>query len=122
MRINFKYSLGFIALFIIEVLIALYVRDSFVRPYLGDVLVVILLYCLVRSILSKRIKLLPMYLFFFATLVEVAQYFRIIEVLRLKSNTVLSTAVGSSFDVKDVLCYLTGAVLLFIWEKVAVKF
>ena len=36
-------------LFVIEVLIALYVRDSIIRPYVGDFLVVIMLYCFVRA-------------------------------------------------------------------------
>lgn len=33
------YIISFLMIFCIEVLIALYVRDSFVRPYMGDALV-----------------------------------------------------------------------------------
>ncbi|HIB66328.1 MAG TPA: DUF2809 domain-containing protein, partial [Phycisphaerales bacterium] len=29
----------------VEVYIGLYVRDSFIRPFVGDMLVVVLLYC-----------------------------------------------------------------------------
>ena len=32
----------------VEIVIALYVRDAFVRPYVGDVLVVILIACFIR--------------------------------------------------------------------------
>lgn len=42
------YIISFLMIFCIEVLIALYVRDSFVRPYMGDALVVVLVYSFVR--------------------------------------------------------------------------
>ncbi len=35
--------ISFWVIFCIEVLIALYVRDNFVRPYIGDVLVVVVI-------------------------------------------------------------------------------
>ena len=43
------YFILSILLFIIEVLIALFAHDEFIRPYVGDLLVVVLLYCLVKS-------------------------------------------------------------------------
>jgi hypothetical protein len=49
-----------ILIFIIEVLIALFVSDSFVRPYLGDVLVVILIYCFIKSFLRLSVLSLAM--------------------------------------------------------------
>ena len=52
----------------IEFLIALYVHDSFVRPYIGDVLVVIVIYSLVRVVIADGVKLLPLYIFIFAFL------------------------------------------------------
>ena len=39
------YAICFAGLFVVETLIALFVRDAFIRPYMGDVLVVILIYC-----------------------------------------------------------------------------
>ena len=35
------YAICFAGLFVVETLIALFVRDAFIRPYMGDVLVVI---------------------------------------------------------------------------------
>jgi len=40
---NTKYFLLAFALFFVEVYIALYVHDDIIRPYIGDVLVVILI-------------------------------------------------------------------------------
>jgi nitrogen fixation/metabolism regulation signal transduction histidine kinase len=44
-----KYFYLTLILLLIEIFIGVYVRDSFVRPFLGDVLVVILVYCFIQS-------------------------------------------------------------------------
>lgn len=49
------YIISFLMIFCIEVLIALYVRDSFVRPYMGDALVVVLVYSFVRIFIPTGI-------------------------------------------------------------------
>ena len=38
------YGIATIILLVVEVLIALFVHDSIIRPYLGDVLVVVVIY------------------------------------------------------------------------------
>ena len=40
------YAIATVILLLIEVLIAVYVHDAFVRPYIGDVLVVVVIYTL----------------------------------------------------------------------------
>ena len=40
------YAIATVVLLLIEVLIAVYVHDAFVRPYIGDVLVVVVIYTL----------------------------------------------------------------------------
>lgn len=118
MKINPKYIFAFIILLIIEFIIGVFVRDAIIRPYVGDILVVILMYAFIRGIVGKPIKFLPIYLFVFACIVEMAQYYRIVDVLHLRGNKVLSAIIGTSFDVKDILCYLIGAVILVIWENI----
>ena len=51
MKKRIFYIISFLVIFCIEVLIALYVCDNFVRPYIGDVLVVVLVYSFVRIFL-----------------------------------------------------------------------
>ena len=46
---NKTYFLLALLLLLAEVLIALYLHDALIRPYGGDFLVVILLYCFVKS-------------------------------------------------------------------------
>jgi len=117
MKVNFKYLIAFFALFITEVFIALFVRDKIVRPFFGDVLVIVLMYSFIRSIVQRSIEFLPVYLFLFAVFVEITQYFQLVDKLGLKDNKVMATIMGTSFDVRDILCYFAGAVILIVWEK-----
>ncbi len=74
MKSRLKYACGFITCLIIEILIALFVHDNFVRPYIGDVLVVVVIYFLLRMIIDGKCKWLPIIIFVFAAGVEVSQY------------------------------------------------
>ena len=81
MKKRIFYIISFLVIFCIEVLIALYVRDRFIRPYVGDMLVVVLVYSFVRIFLPTGIPRMPFYVFLFACFVEVLQYFQLVETL-----------------------------------------
>lgn len=117
-----KYALAFVILLFIEVMIASYVRDSFVRPYVGDILVVILIYYFIRIFIPDKTRLLPLYIFIFATGVEILQYFNIVEILGLENNTFFSLLIGSVFDIKDIGCYGVGCLILGMIEIINSKY
>ena len=100
-----------VLLFLIELFIALFVRDRFIRPYFGDVLVVILVYCAVRVVLPEKPRLLPIYVFVFAVFVEITQYLDLAELLG--GGVFLETLIGTSFSWLDILCYLCGTILIY---------
>lgn len=102
------YIAAFFALVAIEVLIALFVNDNFVRPYVGDVLVVMVIYCFVRIFLPNGVKLLPLYVFAFALAVEIGQYFDVVALLGLENNRFISILLGRTFSVSDIVCYAVG--------------
>ena len=102
----------------VEVVIACYVHDRFIRPYVGDVLVVVVDYCFVRIWVPQGVRLLPLYVFLFAAGVEVLQYFHLVDLLGAGNNTFLRVVLGSVFDVKDILCYGIGCVFLEGFERV----
>jgi len=116
MKISVKYLVATIVILVVEVLIGLFVHDRFIRPYVGDILVVILLYTLIRSFVRKRIRAFPLFLFVFACIVEVVQYLNIIGMIGLRGNKLVSTIAGTKFDFLDIICYLIGATILFGWE------
>ena len=110
------YALLFLALLITEVLIALYVNDSFIRPFFGDVLVTVLLCCFCRFLIPRKIPALPVYVFLFATVVEISQYFDLVKLLGLENNRFLSVLMGRTFSALDILCYAVGCGLFFLLE------
>lgn len=116
MRIRKKYLLITIILFTLEAIIALYVHDKIIRPYIGDAIVVILLYYLIRIFFPTKIRLLPLYIFLFAVSVEVLQYFRFIEIIGLENNSFFKTMTGTSFSFIDILCYAIGCAFVCILE------
>ena len=121
MRKRLFYLTATLVLFAVEFCIALFVHDRFVRPFVGDVLVVILIYTFIRIFISEKVRLLPLYVFVFAAAVEILQYFRIVEVLGLQDNVIMSTVIGTSFDIRDILCYFVGCVFCGIWEVIRYK-
>lgn len=118
MKKRIVYTIGFLLLFCIEVLIALYVSDDFVRPYVGDVLVVVLIYSFVRIFLPTGIPGMPFYVFLFACMVEAMQYFRLAETLGM-TNRVAKVVLGSTFDWADIACYAVGCVLVVLFERLS---
>ena len=116
-KLRLAYATSFILLLFTEILIGLYVHDNFIRPYIGDVLVTILLCCLCRTVIPKGARALPIYVFVFATLVELAQYFEIVKILGVENNRLLSTIIGTSFSPIDLICYGVGCLIFWAAEK-----
>ncbi|MBL7872521.1 MAG: DUF2809 domain-containing protein [Cyclobacteriaceae bacterium] len=101
-----------IFIFVIEVLIALFVKDNFVRPYVGDVLVVILMYSFVKSFLRVPVLLLAMSVLVFSFLIEALQYIKIVERLGLEKSHFARTVIGTSFAWADILAYMLGIAII----------
>lgn len=110
------YLIAFILTFLVELFIALFVHDMFVRPYIGDVLVVVVIYFFVRIFVTEACSLLPVFIFIFAAGVEILQYFHFVERIGLYDNVFFRTLLGTSFDWIDILCYGVGSTFLMIWE------
>lgn len=104
------YGSIFCGLLATEVCIALFVNDSFIRPYVGDMLVTLLLCCLCRVIIPNKVRLLPLYVFAFAACVEIGQYFDLVALLGLADNRFLSVLMGRTFSWLDLLCYAVGCI------------
>ena len=118
---NFKYFLFALILFVVEVLIALFVRDSFFRPYFGDYLVVILIYCAVRTFVNASPLKVAIGVLAFSYLIEVLQYFNIVDRLGLTDNEISRTVIGYGFEWWDMLAYTLGIATVLIIERFSSK-
>lgn len=115
MRKRRAYFLAGLLLLAAEIVIGLFVRDRFVRPYLGDVLAAALLCCLARLVFPDKIRLLAFWVFLFCAAAEALQAFGLTARLGLQ-GTVFGVLLGSTFDFADILCYLGGCLLVFLAE------
>lgn len=121
MKKRVLYAVATLLLLFIEIVIALYVHDDFIRPYVGDVLVVIVIYTFIRIIVPEKCRLLPLYIFIFAAGVELLQLANIVEILGVEDNRFFMILIGSVFDIKDIVCYAVGCVILCIYEWMRVR-
>ncbi len=113
-RFQKKYFLLGVFLFGIEVLIAVYIQDGFIRPYLGDFLVVILLYCLIKSFIDIPVLSLSISVLLFSYVVEILQYFNFVQLIGLEDSRLANIIIGNSFAWKDLLAYTFG-ILMVLW-------
>ena len=112
-----SYFSFFVLLFIIEVLIALFVNDRLISPYVGDFLVVILIYCFIRSFFNLPVMVIAATVLLFACAVETAQYFNFARLLGLHNNGFPKIILGNSFEWLDVSIYALGVVVVLIIEQ-----
>ncbi len=110
------YALCFAGILLIEVLIALFVRDDFIRPYGGDVLVTVLICCFVR-IFFPMMRFLPVWVFLFAAAVEVGQAFDFVSLMGLGDIAFFRILLGSTFSWADIVCYAVGCALFWGAER-----
>ncbi len=116
-KLRITYILIFILLFAIETLIAVFVHDDFVRPYIGDVLVVMLVCAFLRVFIPEKIRFMSVFATLFAVLIEALQYFDFVKLMGLENNPVISVALGRTFDLKDIICYIIGGAIFFAAEQ-----
>ncbi|PTT78384.1 DUF2809 domain-containing protein [Chryseobacterium sp. HMWF035] len=116
---NYTYFLATVFIFLTEVLIATKLKNIFfVRAYLGDVIVVMLIYTFIKTFFRiEDNKKLILSILIFSFLIEFAQYFNIAEKLGFQKGSLMYIVIGNSFSWIDILCYLVGCLLLFIFVK-----
>ena len=120
-QFNQKYLAIAVLLFLIEILIALFVHDKFVRPYFGDYLVVILIYCFLKSFVNLPVWSAALIVLVFSFTVEIGQYFNMIGLLGLQHSAFARTVIGNSFAWIDLMAYVAGILSVVIIEKVCFK-
>ncbi|GAA4023510.1 DUF2809 domain-containing protein [Hymenobacter glaciei] len=117
LKFSKTYFLMAVGLFVVEIVIALYVHDRLIRPYAGDFLATILLYCMVRSVVSIRLKWAVAAVLFVSYLIEGLQYVDLLGRLGLQHSRLARIVLGSSFSWADMLAYTLGALAILMVER-----
>ncbi len=110
------YAALAVSLFAVEVVIALYVRDRFVRPYLGDVLAVILVYCGLRAVLTIRPLPAALLAFGIGAVIEIGQAVHVLDLLGVQSP-VIRVVLGTGFEWLDFVAYAAGAAIALLVDR-----
>ena len=105
-----------------EILIGMFAH-GWVRSYLGDVLVVILLYTLARTISPEwpsKPYILPAAILVFSFAVEFLQLWGFCDRFGIQ-NRLLRIIIGTGFSWADLLCYTAGIIPCFAAEYIMAK-
>lgn len=117
LKFNRKYFAIAVLLLFIEILIAMFAHDKFIRPYVGDYLVVILVYCFLKSFINLPVQVAAVIVLLFSFSVEIAQYLNLVSHLGLQNSETAKTIIGNSFSWADILAYSAGILSVIITEK-----
>ncbi len=105
------YLIATVLLLVVEIFIGVFVHDDFVRSYIGDVLVTVLL-CTFGQMIFLKCRFIPIVVFLFSAVVELCQLIELDRILGIEGS-VLGIVVGSTFDVADIVCYAVGCIVFF---------
>ncbi|MFD1470359.1 DUF2809 domain-containing protein [Hymenobacter caeli] len=117
LRFRKSYFLLASGLFLLEVFIALRLHDRFVRPYVGDFLATIFLYCLVMSVVRVPAGRAAAGALLVSYLVEGLQYLDLLTYLGWQHSRLARTVLGSHFEWPDLLAYTLGALAVVAAER-----
>ncbi len=118
LRFSPLYFTFTVILLVVEILIAVYVHDRFIRPYFGDVLVVILVYCFLKTFLNIPVIYAATAALLFSYAIETLQYFDIVTRLGLQDSKYLAVMIGNSFAWEDMVAYTAGIAIVLLVETI----
>lgn len=95
----------------------MYLKNGFIRHTFGDFLVVILLYCFVKSFLNLNPKITGIIVLIIAFSIEFLQLSNLLEFLNLQNSHTAKLILGSTFQVTDLVAYTLGIIAVLIFEN-----
>lgn len=105
---NKTYLFISVILLIVEIVIAIFVKDQFIRPIFGDYLASILLFYLLAMLLKMSLNKTAVISLSISYTIEGLQFIHILEILNLDKIKILNILVGNSFSWIDILAYTLG--------------
>ena len=117
MKIKFhrNYFIWSMLLLATETAIAVFFKTGFIRHTFGDFLVVILLYCLIKSFWNAQPLTIGIIVLLIAYIIELLQLFNLLEYLNLTNSSTAKIILGNTFQFSDLVAYTLGILaILFI--------
>ncbi|WP_347277979.1 DUF2809 domain-containing protein [Alkalinema sp. FACHB-956] len=98
--------------------IALFFRDDWIRPLLGDVLIVMVIAYFIHAFVAVSLRKIAIGTLVFAYTIELLQFFNIIDILGWRHSQLAHLTIGSTFDWRDLVAYTLGiAIVLFTTDR-----
>jgi hypothetical protein len=113
-KFNKTYFILTLLLFITELCI-LYTK-GFIRHTFGDFLVVIFLYCFLKSFISISYIKAALLILCFSFAIELIQLTSFLTYFNLKDSKIAKTIFGATFSVQDLLAYSLGIGIVILIE------
>ncbi len=88
--------------------------SGWIRNYIGDILVVILIYSAIMSIAHFNKKKVALFTLVFAFVIEFSQSFKLAEHLGFEQGSVAYIVLGNTFSQEDLICYLIGGLVILL--------
>lgn len=106
----------FFALITAEICIGLFADPSgFVRGKVGDILVIPTIYFLIRIFGNPIPRFLPAAVFLIGCIAELIQATNIYSLIGIPKESLIAVIIGTTADISDIFCYLTGTVLIYLY-------
>lgn len=99
------------------IIVKFFGSNNFIRGFIGDFLVVIFIYCLIKIFFNFEAKKLAIGVLIFSFIVEILQYFKLIYLLGLEKNMFAIIILGSKFDKMDLIAYTLGCISIYFIER-----
>ena len=115
-KFNKIYFFLFLTLFVIEASIAYFLKTGFIRHSFGDFLVVIMLYCFLKSFINIKSLYLGLFVLIISFCIEFLQLFNLLVKLELTENKIAKTVLGNTFHTNDLIAYSLGIITVLIIE------
>lgn len=120
-RFQQNYFMAFLFLLALEICIATFIEQGFIRHTFGDFLVVILLYCFLKSLIDIQVWSAAILVLLFSYIIEGFQYFKLMKHLNLNEYSILNLILGSTFSIQDLVAYFLGILATVIFELKILK-
>ena len=124
MKKRILYIVLLVLIIAVEVVIAFTQHDNWIRDYLGDVIVVWAVYCLVQSVAGGKNNhyIVHLCVLTFAFIVEFLQKIHIVDLIGLGDIKFFRVLIGTSFAVEDLISYAIGTAVgcagTFIYTRI----